>query len=86
LVWGHRWFGGNHSNSWHDVFFCSPGAVDGGHNRVIVVICWWMADLGSHGGTCIIIRVLECSGVMVSGAICAAGTVSGAFFFNGQSR
>jgi hypothetical protein len=51
-----------------------------------VVICWWMADLGSHGGTCIIIRVLECSGVMVSGAICAAGTVSGAFFFNGQSR
>jgi len=45
-----------------------------------------MADLGSHGGTRIIIRVLECSGVMVSGAICAAGTVVGAFFFNGQSR
>jgi hypothetical protein len=51
-----------------------------------VVICWWMADLGSHGGTFIIIRVLECSGVMVSGAICVAGTVVGAFFFSGKLR
>jgi hypothetical protein len=57
----------------------SCGAV-GGLDATI-----WCGATGGLEAT-IGVMMLECSGVMVSGAICAAGTVVGAFFFSGQSR